>query len=130
MEEHQRDHSLYIAMAPADDPKIALAVIVENAGWGAGAAAPIARRVFDFMLMGQYPSEEDMAAVQKGQAGAPIGKPRRVADMAALLPGGGAAAVPEASGAGGAPGKPEVLALTQVAGRSATPQSPASAAAR
>lgn len=83
LEEHQRDHALYIAFAPAEDPKIALAVIVENAGWGAGSAAPIARRVFDYMLMGQYPSEEDMAAVQKGQAGAPIGKPRRVAEMLA-----------------------------------------------
>jgi penicillin-binding protein 2 len=130
MEEHQRDHSLYIAMAPADDPKIALAVIVENAGWGAGAAAPMARRVFDFMLMGQYPSEEDMAAVQKGQAGAPIGKPRRVADMAGLLPGGAAAAAPEVSSAGDASGKSKVLALTQVAGRSATSQSPTSAARR
>src|SRR5450830_70178 len=58
MEEHQRDHALYIAFAPADDPKIALAVIVENAGWGAAAAAPIARRVFDYMLLGQYPSKE------------------------------------------------------------------------
>ena len=88
MDEHQRDHALYIALAPADDPKIALAVIVENAGWGAGSAAPIARRVFDYMLLGQYPNDEDMAAVQKGQAGAPVGKPRRVADMTALLPGG------------------------------------------
>ncbi|MEO6271967.1 MAG: penicillin-binding transpeptidase domain-containing protein, partial [Rhodoferax sp.] len=85
MEEHQRDHALYIALAPADDPKIALAVIVENAGWGAGSAAPIARRVFDYMLMGQYPSEEDMAAVQKGLAGAPIGKPRVAVDMRGLM---------------------------------------------
>ncbi len=85
MDEHQRDHALYIAMAPAEDPKIALAVIVENAGWGAGAAAPIARRVFDYMLMGQYPSEEDMAAVQKGLAGAPMGKPRMAADMRGLM---------------------------------------------
>uniref|UniRef100_UPI002FCA2F5B penicillin-binding protein 2 n=1 Tax=Devosia sp. TaxID=1871048 RepID=UPI002FCA2F5B len=84
MEEHQRDHALYIALAPADDPKIALAVIVENAGWGAGSAAPIARRAFDYMLMGQYPSEEDMAAVQKGQAAAPIGKPRKAADVPGL----------------------------------------------
>ncbi len=91
MEEHQRDHALYVALAPADDPKIALAVIVENAGWGAGSAAPIARRVFDYMLMGQYPNDEDMAAVQKGQAGAPVGKPRRVAEMTALLPAGSAA---------------------------------------
>ena len=49
-------------------------------------AAPIARRAFDYMLLGQYPSEEDMAAVQKGMAAAPIGKPRRAADMTALLP--------------------------------------------
>jgi penicillin-binding protein 2 len=81
MEEHQRDHSLYIAFAPADDPKIALAVIVENAGFGSTAAAPIARRVFDYVLLGQYPNEEDLLAVSKGQATAPIGKPRTMADM-------------------------------------------------
>ena len=98
LEEQQRDHALYIAMAPADDPKIAIAVIVENAGWGAGSAAPIARRAFDYMLLGQYPSEEDMAAVKLGQAGAPIGKPRRAADMTNLLPGGGSLAGPVAAG--------------------------------
>jgi penicillin-binding protein 2 len=76
MEEHQRDHSLYIAFAPAEDPKIALAVIVENAGFGSASAAPIARRTFDYWLLGQYPSEEDMAAVSQGKATAPIGKPR------------------------------------------------------
>jgi len=77
MEERQRDHSLYIAFAPADDPKIALAVIVENAGFGSA----MARRVFDYWLLGQYPNEEDMAAVSKGQATAPIGKPRLVKDL-------------------------------------------------
>ncbi len=75
MEEHQRDHSLYIAFAPADDPKIALAVIVENAGFGATSAAPIARRVFDYWLMGQYPTAEDLVATSKGLAKAPMGKP-------------------------------------------------------
>jgi penicillin-binding protein 2 len=90
LEEHQRDHAVYMAFAPADKPEIALAVIVENAGWGAGVAAPIARRVFDYVLMGQYPSPEDMAAVQKGLAAAPTGTPRRVADMNALLAAGGA----------------------------------------
>ena len=92
LEESQRDHSLYIAMAPVDDPKIAIAVIVENAGWGSAAAAPLARRAFDYMLMGQYPSEEDMAAVKLGQAGAPIGKPRRASDMTNFLPGGASVA--------------------------------------
>ena len=82
MDERQRDHSLYIAFAPADDPKIALAVIVENAGFGSASAAPIARRAFDYWLLGQYPSEEDLLAVSKGQAMAPQGKPRAAAELA------------------------------------------------
>lgn len=82
LEEHQRDHALYVAFAPAEEPRIALAVVVENAGWGAGVAAPIARRVFDYWLSGEYPSQADMAAVQKGQATAPIGTPRRVEEVA------------------------------------------------
>ncbi|MEJ8858457.1 penicillin-binding protein 2 [Variovorax robiniae] len=82
LEEHQRDHALFVAFAPANDPKIAVAVIVENAGWGAGAAAPIARRVFDYWLLGQYPSEADMAAIKVGKASAPIGKPRLASEAA------------------------------------------------
>jgi penicillin-binding protein 2 len=82
LEEHQRDHALFMAFAPVNDPKIALAVIVENAGWGAGAAAPIARRVFDYWLADQYPSEADMAAVRIGKAGAPMGKPRVASEVA------------------------------------------------
>jgi penicillin-binding protein 2 len=86
--EHQRDHALYVAYAPAEDPKIAIAMVVENAGWGAEQAAPIARRVLDYWLMGQYPSEEDLAAVSKGQAAAPIGKPRLVSEIPWPPPGG------------------------------------------
>jgi penicillin-binding protein 2 len=56
-------------------------MVVENAGFGAQNAAPIARRVFDFVIMGQYPSQEDIEAVQKGQATRPIGKPRAVANV-------------------------------------------------
>jgi penicillin-binding protein 2 len=99
MEEHQRDHALYIAFAPADDPKIALAAVVENAGFGAAHAAPIVRRVFDYWLMGQYPSEEDLAAVRAGKAAAPIGKPRNAADVAwppQPTPAASAAAAPSA----------------------------------
>ncbi len=53
--ERHRDHALFIAYAPADNPKIALAVIVENAGFGARAAAPISRQVFDYYLLGKQP---------------------------------------------------------------------------
>ena len=79
--ERKRDHSLYVAFAPADKPTIAVAVIVENAGFGATAAAPIARRVLDYWLMGQYPSEADIAATSVGRSGRPMGTPLRVADM-------------------------------------------------
>jgi penicillin-binding protein 2 len=81
LEEHQRDHSLYVAFAPLEAPTIALAVVVENAGFGAAAAAPIARRVFDYALMGQWPSETDMQATRAGTSSAPIGAPRRAADI-------------------------------------------------
>lgn len=53
--ERHRDHSLYAAFAPVDKPRIALAVIVENAGWGAEAAAPIARLALDYYLLGKRP---------------------------------------------------------------------------
>ena len=81
LEERMRDHALFIAFAPVEDPKIALAAVVENAGFGAQNAAPIARRVMDYWLLGLYPSVEDIAAVQKAQATAPIGKPRPVAEV-------------------------------------------------
>lgn len=55
--ERLRDHSLYIAFAPADKPKIALAIIVENAGFGAAAAAPIARLAMDYYLLGKKPND-------------------------------------------------------------------------
>ncbi|HYR00777.1 MAG TPA: penicillin-binding transpeptidase domain-containing protein, partial [Casimicrobiaceae bacterium] len=53
IDERLRDHAWYIAYAPADKPKIALAVLVENGGFGAQAAAPIARQVFDYYLLGE-----------------------------------------------------------------------------
>ena len=77
LEEHQRDHALYMAFAPAENPQIALAIVVENAGFGAAQAAPIARRVFDYWLLGEYPSLEDIEASQKGLASTPIGVRRR-----------------------------------------------------
>ncbi|MBM3366373.1 MAG: penicillin-binding protein 2 [Betaproteobacteria bacterium] len=65
--ERLRDHSLYVAFAPADKPRIALAVIVENAGFGAAAAAPIARLAIDYYLLGKRP-DEPVAKVEAAPA--------------------------------------------------------------
>ena len=48
-----------MAFAPADNPRIAIAMIVENGGFGAAAAAPIARKAFDYYLLGKLPSGEE-----------------------------------------------------------------------
>lgn len=66
--ERHRDHALYIAFAPADNPKIALAVLVENGGFGAVAAAPIARLVLDYYLLGKKPNKP-AAADEKANDG-------------------------------------------------------------
>lgn len=50
--ERMRDHALFIAFAPVDDPRIAVAVLVENGEHGSSTAAPIARQVFDAYLGG------------------------------------------------------------------------------
>lgn len=60
--ERHRDHALFIAYAPAENPKIALAVIVENGGHGGSAAGPIARKVMDYYLLGKLPPIEASAA--------------------------------------------------------------------
>ncbi|NYT80173.1 penicillin-binding protein 2 [Alcaligenaceae bacterium] len=50
VDERLRDHALFMAYAPMEDPKIAVALIVENGGWGSTVAAPVARTVFDYWL--------------------------------------------------------------------------------
>jgi penicillin-binding protein 2 len=83
IEERHRDHALFIAFAPAEPgakPRIALALLVENGGWGAMAAAPIARAVFDYYLLGKVPSpaapvprdgaDEPVAAASRPDSGA------------------------------------------------------------
>lgn len=68
IKEHLRDHALFIAFAPVDNPKIALAVLVENGGFGAQSAAPIARMVLDYYLLGKVPggaAAEDAAAIEE-----------------------------------------------------------------
>ena len=64
VQERHRDHALFVAYAPADNPTIALAVIVENGGFGARAAAPIARQVFDYYLLGKTPPDDKKGAAK------------------------------------------------------------------
>ena len=63
--ERHRDHALFVAFAPLENPKIALAVVVENAGFGAAAAAPIARKVLDYYLLGKMPDQPTAAVSGK-----------------------------------------------------------------
>lgn len=59
---HHRDNALYTAFAPADNPRIALALVVENAGFGAASAAPIARKALDYYLLGKRPAPQPAGA--------------------------------------------------------------------
>ncbi len=72
--ERLRDHSWFVAYAPAEAPKIALAVLVENGGFGAQSAAPIARQVMDYYLLHRragQPAAEDVEADESlGEEGA------------------------------------------------------------
>jgi penicillin-binding protein 2 len=63
--ERLRDNALFTAFAPADKPRIVLAMVVENAGHGGEAAAPIARKALDYYLLGKRPAEKDKSKVEK-----------------------------------------------------------------
>ncbi len=58
VEERYRDHALFIAYAPANDPTVAIGMIVENGGHGGSTAAPIARQVLDYHLLGKIPASQ------------------------------------------------------------------------
>lgn len=70
---HLRHRALFIGFAPAEDPRIAIAVAVEGGGYGGAAAAPIARKVFDAWLLGVMPEVQqaaDAGGVVEGAANA------------------------------------------------------------
>ncbi len=69
--ERLRDHSLFIVFAPVENPRIALAVVVENGGFGARAAAPIARAVLDYFMLGKVPAPPRQPVVE--DAGQDVG---------------------------------------------------------
>lgn len=64
--ERLRDHALFVGFAPVDNPKIAVAVIVENGGSGSGTAAPVARAMFDAWLLEYSGNENPVLAVESG----------------------------------------------------------------
>lgn len=66
--ERLRDHALFVGFAPADDPKLAVAIIVENGGGGSSNAAPVARALFDAWLE-EFPAAEQAAAISQRAAG-------------------------------------------------------------
>jgi penicillin-binding protein 2 len=66
-----QDHALYVVYAPAEAPRICVALIVEHGGFGAQAAAPIARRLIDYHLLGKYPSDAEIAQIS-GVAPQPV----------------------------------------------------------
>jgi penicillin-binding protein 2 len=65
IDEFHRDHSLYTAFAPVDNPRIAIAIIVENGGFGSMAAAPIVRKALDYYLLGKKAGEPDKTPVER-----------------------------------------------------------------
>jgi penicillin-binding protein 2 len=67
IQERHRDHALFVAYAPAESPKIALAVLVENGGHGGSTAAPIARLVMDYFLLGKLPEESAAKIVEQSE---------------------------------------------------------------
>jgi penicillin-binding protein 2 len=71
--ERLRDNALFTAFAPAEKPRIAIAMVVENAGFGASYAAPIARKALDYYLLGKRPGEKDKPApAPKDDSVAPV----------------------------------------------------------
>ncbi|MEI8010227.1 MAG: penicillin-binding protein 2 [Candidatus Nitrotoga sp.] len=68
VQERYRDHAWFIAFAPADQPKIAMAVLVENGGHGSSVAAPIARKVLDHFLLNKAPQSAPAMHEAKGGA--------------------------------------------------------------
>ncbi|PHV08052.1 penicillin-binding protein 2 [Janthinobacterium sp. BJB412] len=104
--ERLRDNSLFTAFAPADKPRIVIAMVVENAGFGAAIAAPIARKALDYYLLGKRPTEKETTKVPKEDAEtlAPVEEPNSeevaaAIELAKRPPAGAAAPAPAAAAA-------------------------------
>jgi penicillin-binding protein 2 len=83
IKEQYRDNAWFIAFAPAEAPRIAVAVIVEHAGWGSTGAAPVARKVMDAYLLG--PDGKVLPGPPRGPYSEPADlKPKVVPSVPAL----------------------------------------------
>ncbi len=100
LDERMRDHALYMAFAPVDHPQIAVAILVENGGWGALAAAPIARAMFDYWLVERPRARLLIAESVDAATGAGAANPGQRATSVAAASG----PQPVAAPAGGANG--------------------------
>jgi penicillin-binding protein 2 len=148
--ENLRDHALFIAFAPVEQPKIAIALVVENGGWGAEAAGPIARKVLDYYLIGRNKPGAEQAAVTAAasttvEASAPqvgdtqashdVAQPLKIAAGFTPLPMPGAAAAAATAGASaavaasGANGASAPVAASAGATATAPASAPAAASA-
>jgi penicillin-binding protein 2 len=72
LDKRQRDHALFIAFAPVEEPRIAVAVMVENGEHGSSTAAPLARKVMDAWLLPKVTATEDAPAVQATTPAEPV----------------------------------------------------------
>jgi penicillin-binding protein 2 len=97
---HLRHRALFVGFAPADNPTIALAVVVEGGGYGASTAAPIARKIFDAWLLGKMPEVEGEAS--SSDAAPVVGESEVDAAAAVAAP----AAAPAATGVSVPPARP------------------------
>lgn len=84
IDERLRDHALFMAFAPLDRPTIAVALLIENGGWGSQMAAPVARKIFDYWLLERGP--QTMTAANTEQAGPPMSATPRRDDAVMPMP--------------------------------------------
>nr|WP_212761009.1 penicillin-binding protein 2 [Telluria aromaticivorans] len=86
IDERHRDNALYVAFAPAENPRIVIALVVENAGFGAASAAPIARKALDYYLLGKRPAPPKPKDLPPGaKAAQPAAKPAAQAAAAPVI---------------------------------------------
>lgn len=123
--ERLRDNALFTAFAPADKPRIVIAMVVENAGFGGAVAAPIARKVLDYYMLGKRPTEKNTDKVPKEDAEVfePIEGP--LAEEEAALAREQLAAQQAQAGQGAQPGTPAAAGQGAV---KPAPRAPAGAA--